>query len=80
MKITSYNQTALSVIVACGLLASPLSVSYASDAAKQGVKPVSCEQEAKKKGMKDKAEMKKYIAECKQHRKLAKKKSEAGKK
>jgi hypothetical protein len=80
MKMSSYKKITLSVIAACGLLISPLSASYAADAAKQNAKPASCKQEARKKGIKDKAEMKKYVAECKKHRKLAKKKSEAGKK
>ena len=80
MKINSFKIASLSIIAACALVAAPLSVSYAADAAKQDGKQMSCKQEAKKKGIKDKAEMKKYVTECKKARKEAKMKKQEGKK
>jgi len=73
MKMNSYKIAGLSVLAACAMAFAPMSATYAADAAKKDAKPVSCKQEAKNKGIKDKAEIKKYVAECKKARKEAKK-------
>lgn len=63
----------LIVASALGLVAQPVSVFAAEKAAKQP----SCKEEAKQAGIKDKAEMKKFVNDCKETRKAAKKQGAA---
>jgi hypothetical protein len=61
------------------IVASALSIAAlpAASYAEKAAKTPSCKSEAKKAGIKDKAEMKKFIKECKQKRKAAKKHGDA---
>lgn len=79
MQIKKFKALGISLITVAALLAAPISTSYAADAAKKDAKPMTCKQEAKKAGLKDKSEVKKFIKECKKSRKAAKKEA-AGKK
>ena len=59
------------IISALGVAALPFSASMADEAAKKPAKEVSCKQEAKNKGIKDKAEKKAFIKSCEESRKAA---------
>ena len=74
MQIKKIKALGISIITVVALTASPMSPTYASDAAKTEAKPVSCKKEGKMKGLKDKAELKKFVAACKKERKAAMKK------
>jgi len=75
MKIEKFKVLGISLVTLAVLMAAPVSMSHAADAAKKETKAMSCKQEAKKAGI-DKKELKKYIAECKKTRKAAKKVSD----
>lgn len=77
MQIKNIKAMVMSFVTVVALMASPLSASYASDAAKQEMKPVSCKKQAKNKGITDKAEIKKFVAECKNAAKAAPKAADA---
>ena len=61
------------IVSALGITALPLSASFAADGAAPAkpAKEVSCKQEAKNKGIKDKNEKQAYIKSCEQKRKAA---------
>ena len=61
----------LVVFSALGVATLPMSATFAADAAAKPAKEVSCKQEAKNKGIKDKAEKKAYIQSCEEKRKTA---------
>ncbi|MDH5396068.1 MAG: hypothetical protein OEW97_07310 [Gammaproteobacteria bacterium] len=71
MQIKNIKAMVISFAAVVALMASPLSASYASDEAKKEMKPVSCKKQAKNKGIKDAAEVKKFVAECKKAAKAA---------
>lgn len=75
MQINKIKAFGISIITVIALMASPMATTYAADAAKKETKSVSCKKEGKMKGLKDKAELKKFIATCKKERKAAMKKS-----
>ena len=61
----------LVVVSALGVASLPMSASFAADAPAKPAKEVSCKQEAKNKGIKDKAEKQAYIKSCEEKRKAA---------
>ncbi len=59
-------------VAICALSLGLLPAAYAGETAKKETKQLSCKQEGKKKGIKDKTELKKYISNCEASRKAAK--------
>ena len=86
MKIEKLKTLGIAIITAAVVIASPAKMTYAADAVKaepvkkemkvkKVKKAMSCNSEAKKKGIKGKTEIKKYVASCNKARKAAKKKA-----